>query len=264
MIDWGEHQPFSRLLRPALRYALRKGFAFRQIKDAVEEELVALAGEELRKRGEKVTDSRLSVMTGVGRAKIRALKDQTQKAVPKEDLVAKVLGHWQGKKEFLSKKGRPRPLTYGSEESEFSKLVDTVTADVHAFSVLSELERLRLVSTDENHVRLECESYFDPSDERKSASLLARNLETLTEISQENLLFGRTDPHAHIRTEYNNIYIADVPEVRRGIYQMVQNFHREVRTFLARHDADLTDTKDEPAGRRAVVITGAWTERGEA
>ncbi|MCB0335374.1 MAG: hypothetical protein KDD62_03690, partial [Bdellovibrionales bacterium] len=70
----------ARLLRPALKLCLRHSMKLTELLELIKRELVEIATEQLEHDGEKVSGSRIAVMTGVHRKDVARF----QRAVPKE------------------------------------------------------------------------------------------------------------------------------------------------------------------------------------
>ena len=60
----------ARLLRPILRFALRRGVYARELMETVKRMLVEVAHEELQSTGGTINSSRLSVVTGMTRHEV--------------------------------------------------------------------------------------------------------------------------------------------------------------------------------------------------
>lgn len=242
------------LLRPALRVAMRKGIGANEVFDSVKRELVGLAASELKKSGEKVTISRLSLMSGVNRKEVtrihRNLDDSDEES---RSIVTRVLGQWENDPRFQTAAGKPRVLKYSGENSEFGELVETVSTDVGQATVLFELCRIGAAETTARGVKLlQPEQELESKPERV-LDLLSRDTDTLVSVVEDNI-YNTPDPrHPHSRTEYDNIFESDLPQIRKWLSREAALFHQKVRKYLSKHDKDLNPEREEPAGARVVL-----------
>ena len=133
------------LLRPVVRFCLNHSVKLGDVIDQLKVTFVRMATEELERRGESVSASRLSVLTGVHRKDISMILNDSAGRRESKSVISKVLGAWQGQKRFLDKNARPRVLTVEGKESEFSDLVRKVSVDLNPYTVLFELERIGAV-----------------------------------------------------------------------------------------------------------------------
>ena len=59
------------LLAPLARYCIRGSVPFSQLSESLKDILVRLACEEIERAGEKITTSRISVITGITRREVK-------------------------------------------------------------------------------------------------------------------------------------------------------------------------------------------------
>lgn len=249
------------LLRPALRVCLRRGWGAAEVIDAAKRELLLLADAELERSGEKRSVSRLAVMTGLNRKEITRMLDPDRSAAStSQSILARVLGQWSNDERFLTARGKPKVLTFGADDSDFTTLVRDVTSDVGAAAVLSELERLGAVHLAPTGARLiEREHILEASPERVF-DLLSRDIDTLVAAVEENFNEEPDPRNPHSRTEYDNIFIDDLPAIRVWLLRESARFHERLRRYLSKYDKDLSPTRDGKAGGRVVFSSFGWTQ----
>jgi hypothetical protein len=140
------------LVRILLRFGVSAG-EFKAIVDSV----YAHAGSEyLTLRGERVTYSKLAVITGINRAFLPAILDNPPdefrpRSRAQLHRAARVLNGWYDDKLFRAASGDPAVLSIDGEANSFRQLVDLYSGGVYHRMVLSELERVgavRIVSGD--------------------------------------------------------------------------------------------------------------------
>lgn len=147
-----------RLLRPVVRLLLRHGVAYPAFAAALKQVFLDAARDELRRTGQKQTDSAMSLLSGVHRRDVRTLgRDTSPEARADEEplsLASQVVARWLGDATYLDDEGNPRALPRFGDTPSFDSLVAQVSRDIRARTVLAELERLGMAEHAERHVRL--------------------------------------------------------------------------------------------------------------
>lgn len=134
---------FKRLARIAIEAGVTAPVAHRLMKEA----LVETAEDSFTLEDKRVTDSRISVLTGVHRKDIRAFRDaevaaQRAEAVSKPSILSTVIGRWLADPVYANEDGTRRALPRQSDDGpSFDALVEQVTSDVRPRTLLDELVR---------------------------------------------------------------------------------------------------------------------------
>ena len=247
------------LLRPAARFCLRHSLGIKELSEVAKLALLDVAEEEMQSRFEKVNASRLSVMTGVHRKDVSRFSREDARPITAKSRVSKVIGQWCQDRDFMTKSGSPRVLTYDSDESDFTELVRRVTRDVSPKSVLFELQRLGAVSESKGRLRLEVDAAVFQLESDEGYELLAKDVHDLSSAVEYNLSPEKGTSHLHARTEYDRIPLRDIKKVKDWIRKEGSAFHRKVRKFLANFDLDIKGGKDVAVGRVSLT-TFSFTE----
>ena len=147
-----------RLLRPVARLLLRHGVAYPAFAAALKQVFLDAARDELRRTGQKQTDSAVSLLSGVHRRDVRTLgRDAPTGSLPDEEplsLASQVVARWLGNVDYLDDEGSPRELPRYGDAPSFDSLVSGVSSDIRPRAVLAELERLGMAEHADRHVRL--------------------------------------------------------------------------------------------------------------
>lgn len=193
----------TELLAPFCELALAQGVKLQSLIDLLKLGLVdaaqVLAAEQASAApGERsdspLSDSQLSVMTGVHRKDLRALRDAgaARPARPK-NLAAEVFARWLSDPQYLTRKGQPRVLPRHKDASDapnFERLVEGVSKDVHPRSVLDELLRLKLIDCRGETVRVVSNSFTPSEDLQAQLQILAANSADHLRAGRANLARG--------------------------------------------------------------------------
>ncbi len=250
------------LLRPLSRFCLRHALRMQDALEALKRCFLESAVEQLEARGAKVTDSVLSVMTGLHRRDVVRLRSGNRSPDKAHDIVTKVLGQWQSDRRFLGSNGRSKSLSFGTEASEFSKLVKLTTNDVTPASVLLELERTGLVLKQDGEVSLVMRTYSPKRDPDRGFSILSDDLGDLVEAVEENILQDPEVPNLHLRTVYDRIDPTALKEIRSWMLKQGQELHLRAREYLSKFDLDINPQRSaEGTGSRVVITSFAHVEK---
>src|SRR3712207_188341 len=100
------------LLRPLVRVLIACGVTLPALVTALKECFVDVAARDFRLGGREPSDSRVSLVTGVHRKDVRAIRERSHPvSVPRlGNLAATVVGRWLGRPDHLDPAGRPLPL----------------------------------------------------------------------------------------------------------------------------------------------------------
>jgi len=245
----------------AIRYALRKALGIRSIIEIAKLSTVEAAAEEIERRGEKVNVSRISVMSGLNRREVtRILEGEEDKLDEDPYLPSRVIVAWEQTKRFCTKAGKPRVLSFGGEQSEFTELVRSVSKDVRPAAVLFELERMGVIEHSKQGIRLGSTERFHHKDPETGLDLLRQDTESLVEAVEENLFTKQQVRNLHLRTEFDNIEPAKLPEIKRWLREHGKHFHREVRDYLSKFDLDISPKKEVERGAKVVITAFSHTK----
>ena len=227
------------------------------------ETFVELAAEEAKRAGQKVTVSRLHVMTGLNRREVTRIHREGEPMAAKPNVASRVLANWGFNKEFLTAAGKPRVLTYTGDESEFHKLVATVSKEVSPKNILLELERIGAIEKTKRGVKLVHTIEFVQNRPLDAYGVLARDIELVSQVVEENVFWGRKTRNHHSRTEFDNIYQDDLPKIREWLFEQGAEFHKKVRTYLASYDKDIDANPEKEGGASVAIGSFSWTDNVE-
>ena len=143
-----------RILRPVIRVLIAKNITLQTMLELVKGLYVESAEQQLVDEGQKPTDSRISVMTGVHRKDVKELRNRDSSLTPPPrqlSAVSELLATWLGGTEYLDAHGKPLPLPYINKDDpqkSFSALAEKVSKDVRPRALLDDFIRLNLGTED--------------------------------------------------------------------------------------------------------------------
>ena len=259
----GEMESQSRALRlmltPLVRFCVRNGISAATVIEQLKKVFVAQANAEVESSGERSTVSQVSIISGLPRREIKRLLQDSEVESPYPSLISRLIGQWEQDSRFRTKPGKPRVLSYGGESSEFKVLVESVSKDVHPGTVLQELIRQNLVTRTTQGIKLQNNVHEQHKLPEKVLNLVSRDFETLGNALSENMFVEQEVRNLHMRTEYDNVFVDEIPQLRAWLLENGADLHRRAREYIAKFDKDLNPAVQKRGGGRVVLGAFSWT-----
>lgn len=209
-------------MKPLARALLASGISFRQFEEVSKTAFIDVAAQDYGIRGRPTNNSRIAVITGLGRKEVKKLLDrQAQNSVSdfaSESPASIVLHNWNNDPEYLDSSGRPLTLEYGPGPGSFASLVSKYAGDIPPGAMKTELKRVNAIEENANGGLSVVAPYFVPPGlgdrliiglEEGAASLLST-------------LAYNCDPHRSAEPRFQRIASVD------GIHP---KFHKEIEQY---------------------------------
>jgi len=246
------------LLKPVVSFCIRRSLALQDLIEAARGVFIRAAAHEMQEQGKKVTVSALSILTGMHRKGVVRILEEGESLSSSAKFASRVIGQWRHDKRFCTDAGKPRVLSYGSPDSEFTKLVHAVSTDIYPTGILFDLERVGAIERTKNGVKLLTQSYQTKHDPVEGFQLMARDTEHLMTTIEENIFSNdKSPPHFHGTVIYDNINADEFSKIQKWLFRESVAFQRKVDRFLAKHDLDIHPDSQGKGGRR--VVLGIFT-----
>jgi hypothetical protein len=186
------HRAMRSILRPLARVAVARGLPLSALNQILKDVLVDAAEAELKRRGEKPTQSRISVLSGVHRKDVRAFQSQTPERESAREPVSRaesVVGRWLGNPAYRDDADQPAVLPRTGPAPSFEALVAGISTDVRPRTVLDELKRLGFVRHDEDAdtVALDTAAFVPSDDTAQLLRLFEANLSDHAQAAAANV-----------------------------------------------------------------------------
>jgi hypothetical protein len=201
-------QIFDALFAPIARLLVARGLPFPDLVERMKLHYVQAAlAQAGAQAGERATDSRVSVLTGLQRRDIVRLRGEDAKD-RRPNHLARLVALWQTGPE------QGRPLPRSGPGPSFETLAQTVRRDVHPRTMLDTLVAAGTValSDDGQEVRLIQPSYQPLAGSDDQLAYLSRNLGDHAQAAAENVQ-GRDPPHFERAVHYSGLTEAQVTEL---------------------------------------------------
>lgn len=245
------------LLKPVVRFSMRRQFSIQAFEEVLRRVFVQIAEEEITTGGDSPNDSRISVMTGLARREVSACRSSSEPddSLKSQPIFARVVAQWEQDRKYRDSKGNIRELSCEGERSEFAKLVKSISAHVKPATVLFELQRNGAVELSEGRASLKRATFDTTVDHVRAFSLISKDISALIDAVLHNLEGKQQEQDVHIRTEYDNIYLDDIPNIRKWLLDEARAFHKRARDFLSNSDKDVYPTTSRSAAGGRIMVS---------
>jgi hypothetical protein len=221
-------QLFDALFAPIARLLVARGVLFADLAERMKAHYVQAA---LAQAGDRATDSRVSVMTGLQRRDVARLRDADVRDRRPSHLT-RLVARWQTDAAWA---GRALPRT---GPGSFDALAASVRRDVHPRTMLDTLLAAGTVALadDGQTVRLVQGSFQPLAGSDDQLAYLSRNLGDHAQAAFENVQ-GRTEPHFERAVHYTGLTPAQADELAlrfaEGEMALLQDLSRRAAAMKA-------------------------------
>lgn len=231
---------FYRILKTLLRILYRKGVALGDFTQLVKQAYVEVVEQELTRLGERVTTSRIAVITGLTRKDVAQLRENmTTEPAPRFNRSMRVVSGWLHDAEFQDKNTqRPVILPFRQEGISFERLVQRYSGDMSAFALLEELKRVRLVQETPEGIELLNSTFIPHGNEQAKLELLGQDVALLVATIDHNMQAENEALFYQRKVSYNHLPQEVLPEFREFVKRDAQELLVRFNAWLYQHDRD--------------------------
>ena len=249
-----------RLLRPLVRMMIRQNVPFGAVVDLLRHVYVTVAREELTLPGKKLSDSRVSVVTGIPRKDIKKFAE-IPKLTDKEiagshNRASRVLMAWIYNSDYHTD-GKPRdlPLEHSHDsEISFEMLVKKHSGGVPHRAVLDELLRIQAVRfIDDTTLRLVSYGYAPSTDDLKQISYLSQEISDFLNCIDHNISHEQKDSFLQLSARCDNLPEEAMTRLKSLSKNEGHKLLREFANQLSRYDRDENDNVFGTGRHKAVM-----------
>ncbi len=241
-----------------MRLLLRNGVPCRVLEEMARWVYVDVAASESAIPGRKLSNSRISILTGLTRKEVQRLKKITmpQSTVSSEryNRAARVISGWVRDHEFSDKTGLPLPLSFEGEKRSFTGLVKKYSGDIPARAILDELLHVGAVAKGDDGSIIPVTRAYVPNDRTvDKLDILGTDAADLISTISKNLSKEAPLPLFQRKVSYDNIPEEAVPDFREISARQSQKLLEKLDHWLAARDRDL-NPQQQGTGRKRVGI----------
>lgn len=239
------------VLRPLVRLLVARGLTYPLLTELLKRVYVDVAERHFQLDGKALTDSRVSLLTGVHRKDVRRLREvgEEREAPPPASVSfgTQLVASWLGNPQFLDANGEPLPLprqSASTDEVSFDRLVASRSKDIRPRAVLDEWLRLGIVHLDEQgRVVLDTQAFIPKEGAEEQLYFFAHNLHDHLSAATDNLL-GKPQPWLERSVSYNALSAASVEELNQQSQQLGTRMLKALnRTAMAMESRDATSAE---------------------
>ncbi len=239
-----------RLLAPLIRFLIEKNITLQYVVDILKEVYVGVAEESLRQKGQKITDSHISLMTGVHRKDVRKIRKDSpeeDRTPPTLSMGAELLAAWLGRDAYLDEEGNPLALPYidkKNPKTSFFSLAEEISTDVRPRALLDELVRLDIISYSkaDNLVSLKAEAFISDKGLEEKLYYFGKNTSDHIAAATHNIL-GGTPPFFDRSVYSDGLSLDSIRQIQ--LYskeEAMAMLHRINRKVAALSEKDKSDS----------------------
>lgn len=243
-----------KILRPLVRYLIARGWTFPVLSETLKSVYVAEAQAHYGGEPETVTDSRISLLTGIHRKDVKRLRSElhgtSQDVELRRDagLAARVVATWVSSRRYLDARKRPKALLLTGGRLSFEKLIRETRADMRPNVILEELVRVGVAEVGkDNMVRLMRNAYVSDLPRDKIA-YLGDNVSDHLQSALYNVA-GQGRPFLERAVYYELIDPEALDQLRPELNRLAEEFLQAVNRKVMPLNAEAIRRR-EPHGRR--------------
>lgn len=186
------------MLAPLAQAMVANGVTYPVFAQALKRVFLEAARTELQKSDKRVTDSALSLLSGVHRKDVRVMAEEDSSALVSSmrawSLVSEVVTRWLTDPGYVDERGQAKAVPLRGDAPSFEHLSQSVSKDFHSRSVLDELIRLDLARVEGDTVALTHDMFMSSSDFVNRAYFFSRNVRDHIAAGAANLGEAEGDP----------------------------------------------------------------------
>ncbi len=245
----------SKMLKPLVRLLIHQNITYVGLQNLLKRTYVEVAEEGCAIDNKRLTDSRISLLTGIHRGDVKRIRTEgvlqpTEKEL-KASLSSQLMSIWSGHKDYLDADGSPITLfRYKIDGSpSFEELVLSVSKDKHPRSVLDEWLSQELIEIlEENHcekIQLNTISYIPEEDFEEKLFFAGKNVGChLTSVAHN--LENQTPPMFDRAVYYENLTAESIKEIEAYCNQGLMNLMTEVNQLASqRQQEDMEKSEND-------------------
>ena len=179
------------VLKPLARVLLRHGVAYPAFAAALKPVFIEAAQAELKSQGHALTDSAVSLLSGVHRRDVRNLtrlyKAPDLASTAPMNMATQVVARWLSQPQYQDADGQALLLGRSAPAGGFDALVTAISTDVRPRAVLDEMLRLGIVQETEAGLSLVHAGFAPRQGFAEMAQLLQANVHDHIAAAAQNL-----------------------------------------------------------------------------
>jgi hypothetical protein len=236
-----------RILHPLIGILLRNGVAHGTFSDIVRKIYVDAGFEEVERRGQKLTISNVSILTGINRKEVKRLHEalavDTDHSLKKFNRIVRVLSGWQHDSEFLDEDNEPSDLQLEGVQGSFTALVKRYSGDMPVVAMLNALiDSGNIKVIDNGNIQLQNPNYLPVTDSEKKLNILGIDTAELINTIDHNLRIEHPEDAWFQRKASNTrIDVEALPRIQQRLEKKAQQLLEDIDAELSASETEEMD-----------------------
>lgn len=175
------------MLRPLTRAMIANGVTVGEATETLKHALVMAANDMAGEDEKRLSDSKISLKTGLHRKDVKRLRAQNPERPrrPKVNAATLTIGVWTTAEAYVDTKGKPKVLS----REAFNELVRAARIDLPPATILTELMAQGAVTQDEDgHLSLTTRSFIGKDASASKLAAFEKNIVAHLETATDNLI----------------------------------------------------------------------------
>ncbi len=239
------------ILRSLIALMYRSGISFGEFTQLAKVAYTKEVEQELIKANEKVTTSRIAIITGLTRKEVAAIRKQDAPKIEqtqKHGRAVRVITAWVNDANYHDNKGQPKILNVLNKGADvsFESLVSQYSGDMPYRAMMNELIRTGSVELiDKNKVKLVRVAHIPANqDDNEKYTILGEDVPLLISSIKHNIINTDKPPFYQRKVCYNNISRKHIAEFKALANRENQALLERLNNWLAEHDAENHESSD--------------------
>jgi hypothetical protein len=252
------HTAIYRLCRPLVRILIRNGIPFSGFADIAKRAYVDVARDDFAVPGKKVSDSRISTITGLTRKEVRRVKTLSIHADDPTkhyyNRAARVIFGWIHDEDYSDEKQKPLLLPFEGKAPSFSELVKKYSGDVPPRAILDELEQVGVVSKlSDDRIKLMKRGYVPSTSEAEKLKLFGRDTAGLIDTIDRNIYTDK-EPFYQRKVCYDTLSAESRADIRAALEERGQELLIYFDAMMSERDLSINKHLQDKGDNKAAGI----------
>lgn len=245
----------KRMLKPLVRLLLQRGITYTALLEPLKSLYIEVASASAKLDEKRLTDSRISLLTGVHRKEVKRLREEIALspeqtlAEIKASLGASVVAKWLSEPDYCQENGEPKILEKTGKAPSFEALVYSISKDKHYRSLLDDLLAQQMIAIEDNQVKLLQQGFIPSEDEAEKLFFAGKNLGAHIQAVAHNLQKNQSLPAMFDRAVYyQNLTQHDInlieAEAKKRNLETLKFINQMAASAKRKHALEHQNTKD--------------------
>lgn len=264
-----------KILKPLIRFFINRGVTYPALQDVLKSIYIEEAIESAKLDNKRLTDSRLSLVTGIHRKEVKRIREslETESTVSsgelRASLSAAVMAKWLSDPLYQNEQNEPIAIPKTGEAPSFEALVYGCSKDKHFRSLLDDWIAQDIITIADDKIIPNTKGFIPTKDEEEklffAGKLLGRHIEVVNHNFSDSSapLFDRA-------VYYNGLPKAAIDEIEKEAHRLNHETLIQINQMASRFRDEQNQSPDQTETELADFHVGCYfykksrsSEKGE-